>query len=382
MDLRSRLHQPTRRYDLPTLQDTFLVCAVATILVIRLQLWATNYPQLGGGKLHIAHLLWGGLLMLVAIGLLVSYMGRRVRLAGAVLGGIGFGFFIDELGKFITADNDYFFKPAAAFIYAIFVTLFFLTRWLRRRAGLTQREKVANAISLLEETAFADLDGHEKRNAIALLDEADQDDPLVGRLRAVIVELQALPAKQPGRASRAVGWIRHHYVELIQRPWFTRALCVVFILLAVVAALEVLILVFAVGNVLTGDSLRVVLDDAGDSINTLPFVNWANIASSLLANALVWIGVVRLRRSRMDAYKWFERALMVTILLTQPFVFIESQFGAVFGLGVSVLLLITVRSLSAGERRLQEAAGASLPPGPPAGPPATATDESPTAAPA
>jgi hypothetical protein len=30
------------------------------ILVIRLQLWATHYPKLGGGKLHIAHLLYGG----------------------------------------------------------------------------------------------------------------------------------------------------------------------------------------------------------------------------------------------------------------------------------------------------------------------------------
>ena len=131
------MHQPPRRLDLSSQQDTVLVCSVATILVIRLQLWITNYPQLGGGKLHIAHLLWGGLLMLIAVGLLLSYHGPKVRRAGAILGGIGFGFFVDELGKFITSDNDYFFKPAAGVIYVVFVALFFVTRWLRRRGELT-----------------------------------------------------------------------------------------------------------------------------------------------------------------------------------------------------------------------------------------------------
>jgi hypothetical protein len=52
------------------LLDTFLVSAIAAIVVIRIFLEATGYPQLGGG-LHIAHVLWGGLGMLVAIVLLL-----------------------------------------------------------------------------------------------------------------------------------------------------------------------------------------------------------------------------------------------------------------------------------------------------------------------
>jgi hypothetical protein len=45
-----------------------LISRIATVLVIRTELWLTNYPQLGGSGLHIAHLLWGALLMLLAIG--------------------------------------------------------------------------------------------------------------------------------------------------------------------------------------------------------------------------------------------------------------------------------------------------------------------------
>src|SRR5918997_1555219 len=105
------------------LHEKFIVSAVLTVLLIRTELWLTNYPQLGGGGLHIAHMLWGGLLMLVALGLLLTYLGRFPLVPAAIVGGVGFGFFIDELGKFITSDNDYFYRPTAALIYLIFLAL-------------------------------------------------------------------------------------------------------------------------------------------------------------------------------------------------------------------------------------------------------------------
>src|ERR687896_142979 len=75
---------PPRGIEFAALHETLLISGIATILVIRTQLWLTNYPQLGGAGLHIAHLLWGGLFMLVAIGLLLTFLGRPVRRVAAV----------------------------------------------------------------------------------------------------------------------------------------------------------------------------------------------------------------------------------------------------------------------------------------------------------
>jgi hypothetical protein len=68
----------------------------------------TGYPQIGNDVLHIAHALWGGLLLLVALMLPLAFANRRFLQASAWLGGVGAGLFIDEVGKFITQANDYF----------------------------------------------------------------------------------------------------------------------------------------------------------------------------------------------------------------------------------------------------------------------------------
>ena len=40
-----------------------------------------------------------------------------MRPAGALAGGIGFGLFVDAIGKFVTSDADYFYRSAALLIY-------------------------------------------------------------------------------------------------------------------------------------------------------------------------------------------------------------------------------------------------------------------------
>ena len=106
--------------------EIFLLSAISSVLVIRLFLHLTGYISLGGGDYHIAHMLYGGFMMLAAVSLPLTGLGARVLSVSAIVGGVGFGFFIDELGKFITSDNDYFFNPTDGLIYAIFISLYLM----------------------------------------------------------------------------------------------------------------------------------------------------------------------------------------------------------------------------------------------------------------
>ena len=105
------------------LLENFLVSAVASVLLIRLFLGITNYPQLSGAGLHFAHMLWGGLLMLIGMFMALGFLSHPAHEWAAVIGGLGFGAFIDELGKFITQNNDYFFQPTVAIIYVLFILI-------------------------------------------------------------------------------------------------------------------------------------------------------------------------------------------------------------------------------------------------------------------
>src|SRR5512143_3428729 len=93
----------------------------ASVTLTRLFLELTGYPQLGGGELHIAHALWGGLLLYIASLLPLILANRWTYMAGAILAGTGVGLFIDEVGKFITQSNNYFYPLAAPIVYAFFL---------------------------------------------------------------------------------------------------------------------------------------------------------------------------------------------------------------------------------------------------------------------
>src|ERR1700690_845109 len=139
----------TRNVEAPFLFESFLVAAVCSFLGIRWFLALTGYPRIGSNGIHIAHMLWGGLLMLLALMLLLAFLNRSVEHAAAIIAGLGFGTFIDEIGKFVTSDNNYFYRPAISLIYAVFVLAFLVGRSLLGQRPLNQTEALANAVDLM-----------------------------------------------------------------------------------------------------------------------------------------------------------------------------------------------------------------------------------------
>jgi hypothetical protein len=128
-----------------------IVAFVVAVVGTRWYLQATGYPQVGGGELHIAHMLWGGLLLVVAALLPLILAAGWALTASAILAGAGTGLFIDEVGKFITASNDYFYPLAAPLIYGLLLALVLLFIVVRRRPDAAPAVVRPTAVSRWEE---------------------------------------------------------------------------------------------------------------------------------------------------------------------------------------------------------------------------------------
>jgi len=336
-DLRRRAFMLPRADGVAT-AESFLVSAVVTVLGIRAYLSATGYPQLGGGGLHIAHVLWGGLLMLTGVLLILLRLGRPALRIGAVLAGIGFGFFIDEIGKFVTSDVNYFFQPAVAMIYVIFVVLLITLAVIRRRTHLDPRSALANAMALHDQAVNDPAATDVRREVLGLLARSDPSDPLVPVLR------DAVAAADDGADLPPSTWQRMRlralgaYDHMATRSWFPGVVLGVFVM---------------VGVATIGLAVPIFLEHDGVS-----FTEWMQVAGTLASAILIVVGLIRWRGSRARAYRWFERAVLVDILITEVFTFYDAPGAATVGLAVDIVLLIAVRiaarheALSEGEDEL------------------------------
>jgi hypothetical protein len=331
-----RRHMLILRFDAGGLLEAFLVSAVTALLVVRFALAVAGYPTLGGGHLHIAHMLWGGLGMMAAVVMLLVSVSRLSAEIAAVLGGAGFGVFIDELGKVISRDNDYFYRPTVALIYVIFIALVLVFRRLARTTARSPAANLANALELTKEAVIRDFDADEKRHALSLLARCDQGDPLVVALTAALERIEPAAPVAPHWVVALRRWGDQSYRRLARQAWFGRLVVAAFVAASLVAFVQAVRRLAELAE--TPDAS---LDSAAR--NTLQFARAGSLLASLAVGLLVVTGIAVLRRSRLDAYRWFLRATLVSIFLGQVFAFYLAQLEALIALAVSVLFWVTLR---------------------------------------
>lgn len=307
----------------PSLEATrhfeyFLISAVFSLLGIRFYLALTGYPQLGGGNFHIAHMLWGGLFMLIAIIILISYINAESKVIAVVLAGIGFGTFIDELGKFITADNNYFYQPTIALIYLIFVSIYLVSKWFSEVAVYSSKTYVANAVEGFKEFVILDLDEEEKNKTLAYLALADKNDPTVKLLTDLIQK--ARPNKKEFSVylyikNKTLKWYRN----AIFAKWVSRGLIFYFIL----------------------NSFFNVFSSAGIAYSSDEYavIYTGYFLSSVFMAVLVAIGIYfYFKKENIKFYFYFHKAALVGIFLIQFFIFLQNELMGI----TSLIFYITV----------------------------------------
>jgi hypothetical protein len=185
-----RIRRPVRRERTELYLLLMLLSFGSSVALTRLFLELTGYPQLGSGRIHIAHVLWGGLLLYLAALLPLIFANRWVYLVGGVLAGVGVGLFIDEVGKFITQTNDYFEPLAAPIVYAFFLLSVLLYFRASRPAPREPRSELYQALEAMEEVLDHDLDEQERQELEQRLQRVAQDEryPAFSRLAHELLE--------------------------------------------------------------------------------------------------------------------------------------------------------------------------------------------------
>lgn len=97
----------------------------------------------------------------------------------AILSGVGIGLFVDEIGKFLTQNSDYFYPPAAPIIYAFFLIGVLIYLQVKRPSLSSPRSELYFTLEMMEDVLDHDLDKNEQAeiNRRLLTSVAQQTDP-------------------------------------------------------------------------------------------------------------------------------------------------------------------------------------------------------------
>ena len=273
--------------------------------------------------MHVAHVLWGGLLLLAALISALAFLGPQVRPLAAVVGGVGFGLFIDEVGKFVTKDVNYFYRPAIAIIYVVFVCLFGVIRWLARRR-FSAEEATLIAIESLQRAAIGALSDERRIRVLSLMSEAGAKGPLALSVREL---LERSAVEQRGNETstwRLSSRLATFWASLIRHRLFRRGVFAVLIVAGAISAAEV------------GWLLR-------DGVAHLAFSQKAFTLTTLVADAALLIGALRLRRSLLSALHWYDHAVLIEITVAQVFLYTSEQLAATLNLVALLIVWSLIR---------------------------------------
>jgi hypothetical protein len=302
----NRIRRPVERDGAAFYVLLTLLSFALSVVLTRLFLQLTGYPQLGGATLHIAHLLWGGLLLFIGALAMLIFANRWVYRLGAVLTGVGVGLFIDEVGKFITRTNDYFYPPAAPIIYVFFLLVVLLYLQIRRPRNRTARTELYRVFDTLEEVLERDLDDVEHESLKTRLefvvkhaDYPEQAQLAKELLRFIHSEHVALVERKPGWGERSI--LR---LKTLDERWITKGRLKAVLVgglgtLGLWAVQDLVIWLFAFFSPLRLERSLLNLANSG-RLSGSTSLNWLGTAVSLQAacGVVVIIGTVLLILNR------------------------------------------------------------------------------------
>ena len=108
----------------------------------------------------------------------------------AILSGVGIGLFVDEIGKFLTQNSDYFYPPAAPIIYVFFLIGVLIYLQVKRPSLSSPRSELYFTLEMMGDVLDHDLDKNEQAEINRRLTSVAQqtDQPELASLAEALLE--------------------------------------------------------------------------------------------------------------------------------------------------------------------------------------------------
>lgn len=307
--------------------------AIITILAIRAFLAITNYPQISTSSLHIAHMLWGGLFLLASVIVILYYHGHRAKVIGSIIAGIGLGFFIDELGKFITADNDYFYQPTPMLVYIFFILLWLILNKLDNYKPTTNHQRYVDMLTRLRDASIHGMTPKDKKIIFNYAKQIGFSQEQKNQMLAYSKQFTPLynQTKIQVKYYKAKNDIINIFNMLVKHSITKKML---YVIVFITAVLSVSIIVNAL----------ITMQPEGDYkiVNTPNIISIGIIVSCSLSFVFYALALIKGVFNFDSLLIWYKKGLLVNIFGTQVFLFYTNQFVASFGLFGALFMLLVV----------------------------------------
>ncbi len=349
---RKRKRRLVRRYYGERYLLITLISFAVSVSATRFFLNISGYPQIGGSQLHIAHVLWGGLLLFMGGLFPLVFANKRAFDLSACFSGVGVGLFIDEVGKFITRDNNYFFPAAAPIIYVFFLLVLLVLLLLRRNRPDDLRSSLYHVIERFEEILEGDLSQPEQEQMLRSIRSARvlADDPELAAIADSLLnylkeqERNLVPHRPDFLENYALRWLklessvfgRRNFFRWLALAWGAWGMItLIHPVFALLSARTVLSFSGIWGSLFISDLLAADLSAAG----------LVRLAGEALGGLLLLAAAfLASRRRAQAALNLAMLGLLLMLSVINVFMFYYDQFSAIFYAFLqAALLFLTIR---------------------------------------
>lgn len=328
-----------------------MMWALFSLLTTRFFLHIFGWPTISFGVWHIAHVLWGGFFMLTGMIILLTSYGEKMRKISAAISGIGWGLFIDEIGKYLTKDNDYWFRPAIIFIYISFIIIFLVYRYFERINEEDQKTLFYSIISGLEEVIEkGNLEKKDKKNLSSKINkllEIEKNEgkrKLLKTLSLFIRETETRPDDQNSWLNKTFYLFKQvSYDKIFKKKFILYGLGIYSIYYAADKIIEAI-------KIITNPQKMAVIQKFYSDYDFFSKADTYMIGLKVFFDVVVAIlflmglGLVT-RKKIIKGLKLFQYGLLVNIFISTVFRFYFEQFQAIFALMVSIFIFYGIKRL-------------------------------------